>query len=208
MGMLKVVAEGRARAPWIVVAPDAKLHPVAVSTLKAHGGEYLMVHDHQPEGQGLNWDGIFGILYNEGIKSIMVEGGGIVLSELLKPRYTHLIDSVIVTIAPAYLGKAGVQVSPDSNFGGEQGRPVPSRLREVKWQPMGAEDVIMCGKLRMEPEQTNGMLPGIELFSRDAPAAGPSGEQPKPEAAQVQPSGDPGAPNNTDDGLPAAQRDM
>jgi 2,5-diamino-6-(ribosylamino)-4(3H)-pyrimidinone 5'-phosphate reductase len=168
--MLKIVAEGRARAPWIVVAPGAMLHPVAVSTLKAHGGEYLMVHDHQPEGHGMNWEGIFGILYNEGIKSIMIEGGGIVLSELLKAKYAHLIDSVIVTIAPTFLGKAGVQVSPDSNFGGEQGKPIESRLKEVKWQPMGTEDVIMCGKIRGEPEQTNGGLPGIEQFSQGVPA--------------------------------------
>ncbi len=168
MKMLKIVADGRARAPWIIVAPGAMLHPTAVSTLKAHGGEYLMVHDYQPQG-GLNWQGIFGILFNEGIKSIMIEGGGLVLSELLKAQYAHLIDSVIITIAPTFLGKAGVQVSPDSNFTGEQGRPISSRLREVKWQPMGAEDVIMCGKLREEQalEQRNGILPGIEEFSQD-----------------------------------------
>jgi 2,5-diamino-6-(ribosylamino)-4(3H)-pyrimidinone 5'-phosphate reductase len=202
MKMLKAVAEGRARAPWIVVAPDARMDPVSFSTLKAHGGEYLMVHDHQSEGQGLNWEGIFGILYNEGIKSIMIEGGGIVLSELLKAQYTHLIDSVIVTIAPTFLGKAGVQVSPDSNFSGEQGRPLPSRLREVKWQPMGTEDVIMCGKLRQESQQTNGMLPGIEQFSQHLPAGGPSGEQDNAEAAQIQSSGDTSAPSRMDDDPP------
>ena len=172
MKMLKIVAEGRARAPWIVVAPGAMLHPTAVSTLKAHGGEYLMVHDYQPEGQGMNWGGIFAILFNEGIKSIMVEGGGIVLSELLKAQYAHLVDSVIITIAPTFLGKAGVQVSPDSNYGGEQGKPIALRLREVKWQPMGAEDVIMCGKLREELEPANGVLLGTEQFSRDAQTEG------------------------------------
>jgi 2,5-diamino-6-(ribosylamino)-4(3H)-pyrimidinone 5'-phosphate reductase len=185
MKMLKVVAEGRGRAPWIVVAPGAMLHPTAVSTLKAHGGEYLMVHDYQHEGQGMNWEGIFGILFNEGIKSIMIEGGGIVLSELLKAQYAHLIDSVIVTIAPTFLGKAGVQVSPDSNFSGEQGRPIASRLKEVKWQPMGTEDVIMCGKLREEPEPTNGILPGIEQFSQNVPAEAQSESQPNNEAGQT-----------------------
>jgi 2,5-diamino-6-(ribosylamino)-4(3H)-pyrimidinone 5'-phosphate reductase len=185
MKMLKIVAEGRARAPWIVVAPGAMLHPIAVSTLKAHGGEYLMVHDYQSEGQGLNWEGIFGILFNEGIKSIMIEGGGIVLSELLKAQYTHLIDSVIITIAPTFLGKAGVQVSPDSDFSGEQGRPVSSRLKEVRWQPMGTEDVIMCGKLREEPERTNGILPGIEQFSQDVPAEAPAKDQPTSETQSL-----------------------
>ena len=185
MNILKIVAEGRARAPWIVVAPGAMLHPTAVSTLKAHGGEYLMVHDYQPEGQGMNWEGIFGILFNEGIKSIMIEGGGVVLSELLKAQYAHLIDSVIITIAPTFLGKAGVQVSPDSNFGGEQGRPMASRLRDVKWQPMGAEDVIMCGKLREEPEPTNGILTGIEQFSQDVLPEALSERPPHHEAGQT-----------------------
>lgn len=169
MKILKIVAEGRARAPWIIVAPGAMLHPTAVSTLKAYGGEYLMVHDYHAQA-GFNWEGMFRILYNEGIKSIMVEGGGLVLSELLKAQRTHLIDSLIVTIAPTFLGKAGVQVSPDSNFAGEQGRPIASRVREVKWQPMGAEDVIMCGKIRQEPAQLNGILPGIVEFSQEVPA--------------------------------------
>ena len=168
MKMLKIVAEGRARAPWIVVAPGARLLPAAVSTLKAHGGEYLMVHDYRPEGPGLNWEGMFGILFNEGIQSIMVEGGGLVLSELLKAQYSHLIDSVIITIAPTFLGKAGVQVSPDPTSD-EQGRPVATRLTNIKWQPMGVEDVIMCGTFgkKQSVTQNNGVLPGIEDFSQD-----------------------------------------
>ena len=165
MKMLKVVSEGRARAPWIVVAPGAMLHPVAVSTLKQYGGEYLMVHEYQAEGPGLSWEGVFGILYNEGIKSIMVEGGGMVLSELLKASYAHLIDSIVVTIAPTCLGRNGVSVSPESRVD-EHGNPLAIRFRDVKWQPMGAEDVIMCGKIRDEGP-VNGILPGIEEFTQD-----------------------------------------
>jgi 2,5-diamino-6-(ribosylamino)-4(3H)-pyrimidinone 5'-phosphate reductase len=169
MAMLRMVALSRGRAPWIIVGQNAMLHPVAVSTLKAHGGEYLMVHDDGVNAYGkpagLNWEGIFAILFKEGIKSVMVEGGGIVLSELLKSRYASLIDSVIVTLAPTFLGKGGVQVSPDTQFDSQSGRPIASRLTQVRWQPMGAEDVIMCGKIRQEPlpppPPTNGILTGI-----------------------------------------------
>jgi len=163
MKMLKAVSEGRARAPWIIVARGAALDPSRVSTLKSHGGEYLMVHDYQPQGPGLNWEGVFGILYNEGIKSVMIEGGGVILSELLQPHYRHLIDSAIITIAPTFLGKGGVEVSPSPAFD-TQGVPIASRLRAVKWQPMGAEDIILCGKIR-EFSKANGILKDIEEFS-------------------------------------------
>lgn len=178
MKMLQMVKEGKAKAPWIVIASTTTPHPVAVRTLKAHYGEYLKVHYGYHPGQpaGFDWAGIFGILHNEGIKSVMVEGGGLVLSELLKEQHLRLVDSVVVTIAPTYLGKVGVQVSPDPRFN-TQGQPIPTRLRDVKWQPMGQEDVIMCGKIGVEqasPANGNGLLDGIEEFSQQAAVNGPA----------------------------------
>ena len=169
MRVLRTAAEGRGKAPWVVVAPGALLHPMAVSTLKGHGGEYLMINDYHPAQGGLNWEGVFNVLFREGIKSIMVEGGGIVLSELLKMHRSHLIDSVILTIAPTFFGKAGVMVSPDPAFD-QTGRPIATRLRNVKWQPMGEADVVMCGHMSLDyPRPPNGMLPGIEDYSGAAP---------------------------------------
>lgn len=152
MNVLRVVAEGRAKAPWVVVAPHANLHPLAVQTLKSHGGEFLMINDFNPATGGFGWEGIFNVLYREGIKSIMIEGGGVILSELLKPKYAHLIDSVVTTFAPTYLGKLGVQVSQDSCLDGNGGL-LPTRLTDLRWQPMGDNDVVMCGKPRMEDLQ-------------------------------------------------------
>ena len=172
--LLQLVAEGRAKAPWIIVSPKPNLHPHAVATLKSYGGEYLQVHDFQSQGQGpgLSWPDIFRILYQEGIKSIMVEGGGIVMSELLKAQYAHLIDSVIITIAPTFLGRGGVEVSPESTVD-ERNTPVASRLTEVKWQAMGVDVVILCGKVASGlPEHANGILSGIEEFSHDTSGNG------------------------------------
>ncbi|KIX95563.1 uncharacterized protein Z520_08683 [Fonsecaea multimorphosa CBS 102226] len=195
MKVLKTAAEGRGKAPWVVVAPGAMLHPFAVSTLKEHGGEYLMINDYHPvPGQqaGLNWEGIFHVLFREGIKSVMVEGGGIVLSELLEMRRSHLIDSIILTIAPTFFGSAGVMVSPGTAVD-HSGRPIATRLRNVRWQPMGDADVVMCGHMTVDqPPLTNGMLSGIEEYSRTAPGIPnqqqqlqqprpqPSGQQPPP----------------------------
>lgn len=158
--ILKTAAEGKGRAPWIVVSPQAYLHPVAVTMLRDYGGSHMKIWDHTSAGR-LAWPAILRALAAEGIRSVMIEGGGYILSELLNAEWIDMIDSVIITIAPTYLGKAGVGVSPNSKHEGT-GKPIPaSRLREVKWQPMGAEDVVLCGKLRTPP-----LLPGIEAIAQ------------------------------------------
>lgn len=181
MKMLQMVKQGKAKAPWIIIASKTAPHPIAVRTLKAHYGEYIKLHYgyHAGEPAGFDWAGIFGVLHNEGIKSVMVEGGGWVLGDLLKEPHRRLVDSVVVTIAPSFLGKLGVQVSPDPRID-TQGQPVATRLRQVKWQPMGQEDVVMCGKMGVDlPAAANGsgLLDGIEELSQQAVANGPVVEQ-------------------------------
>jgi 2,5-diamino-6-(ribosylamino)-4(3H)-pyrimidinone 5'-phosphate reductase len=188
MKMLQMVKQGKAKAPWIIIASKTTPHPVAVRTLKAHLGEYVKLHYgyHPGEPAGFDWASIFGMLYNEGIKSVMVEGGGCVIGELLREPHARLIDSLIVTIAPTFLGKTGVMVSPDPRFDA-QGQPMAARLKEVKWQPMGQDDVIMCGKFGsldaaagvVASGNANGLLDGIEDFSQQGGGAhGPVVEHP------------------------------
>ncbi|GKZ28168.1 2,5-diamino-6-(ribosylamino)-4(3H)-pyrimidinone 5'-phosphate reductase, partial [Aspergillus brasiliensis] len=98
----------------------------------------------------LRWEAILRALASEGIKSVMIEGGGTVLSELLNPEYTEFIDSIIVTVAPTYLGSGGVSVSPDSKRD-QDGKPNAAlNPRDVKWTPLG-QNVIMCGRIRVAP---------------------------------------------------------
>ena len=193
MNMLKLAKEGKAKAPWIMIGANTQPHATAVRTLKAHSGEYIKVHHGFNPGPStsLDWGSIFNILHSEGIKSVMVEGGGRVLGDLLRPQYAHLVDSIIVTVAPTYLSKGGLQVSPDSRHDA-QGSLLPTRLRDIKWQPMGHEDVILCGRLADEkyyprppgaPAQqppaaaTNGsgLLDGIQEFSQQADGSGGGG---------------------------------
>lgn len=164
--LLKTVREGKGKAPWIVVSPGAYIDTGALRMLKSYGGDYLKMVEYNHNWR-LRWEPIFAVLAAEGIRSVMIEGGRTVLSELLNPEYSDFIDSVIVTVAPTYLGKAGVDVSPDPKVD-DSGRPIaPVRLRDVKWQPMG-EDVIMCGKLRNPPPAP--MLIGVEsLAEEDVP---------------------------------------
>lgn len=207
MKVLKMAAQGRGKAPWVVVAPGAMLHPTAVSTLKSHGGEYLMINDYHPQAGGLNWEGIFNVLFREGVKSVMVEGGGVVLSELLKMQYSHMIDSLILTIAPTFFGKAGVMVSPDPTFD-PTGRPIATRLRNVRWQPMGDADVVLCGhlgpppplpppSLPQPPPPTNGILAGIEEFSKSAPEPPRQAASQPPQQSPQHPAQQPPRPTAT-----------
>jgi 2,5-diamino-6-(ribosylamino)-4(3H)-pyrimidinone 5'-phosphate reductase len=93
------------------------------------------------------------MLKREGLDSVMVEGGASVINSLLDARGTGdqaggaFVDSVIVTIAPVYLGDQGPLVGPPR--GADAGSDALVRLTDVKWQGMGA-DVVMCGRLSQQ----------------------------------------------------------
>ncbi|KAL5333586.1 dihydrofolate reductase-like domain-containing protein [Aspergillus crustosus] len=167
--MLITAAEGKGRAPWVVVSPGAQIHPQKLTMLKRYGGDFLRIMEYHQNWR-LRWEPILRALASEGIKSVMIEGGGRVLSELLNPEYTDFIDSIIVTVAPTYLGSDGVGVSPDSKRD-SQGKPNAAlNPRDVKWVPMG-QNVIMCGKIRSVPPASS--VPPMEANSSnvDSPEA-------------------------------------
>lgn len=144
--MLRTAVEGKGKAPWVVVSPGAQLHPQTLMMLKGYGGDFLRIVEYNQHWR-LRWETVLRALASEGIKSVMIEGGGTVLSELLNPEYTDFIDSIIVTVAPTYLGRGGVGVSPDSKLD-QDGKPNAAlNPRDVKWTPLG-QNVIMCGKIR------------------------------------------------------------
>lgn len=154
--ILKAVRDGRGRAPWIIIAAGANIDPKRVTFLNSYGGKYVGMPD-MDDRYRLRWPSIFGALAQEGIRSVMVEGGGIVLNDLLRSEYVDMVKSVIVTIAPTYLGVGGVAVAPNRRFD-PTGKPVPAlRFKDVRWQPLG-EDVVMCGTLRESAPQLEGGL--------------------------------------------------
>ncbi|EEP77734.1 conserved hypothetical protein [Uncinocarpus reesii 1704] len=156
--MLQSALAGKGKGPWIVVSPGANIPADRILLLKKHGGDFLRIAEFNPAWR-LRWSTIFGALAAEGISSVMVEGGGVVLSELLNPEYEDFIDSVIVTVAPTYLGRGGVAVAPDSKRD-DYGKPkIALKPKEVKWHPLG-QDMIMCSKVRTPPPTP--ILPGIE----------------------------------------------
>lgn len=75
----------------------------------------------------------------------MIEGGGNVINSMLGSSYRSLVDSVIVTVAPLWLGRGGVFVSPERTED-EVSRDQPAmQLSNVSWHALGS-DIVMCGK--------------------------------------------------------------
>ena len=97
-----------------------------------------------PEADGresFSWPTILAELYARGIRSVMVEGGGTVINSLLSAVNDKLVDSVIITVAPIWLGEGGVLVNPT-----RASRSSPAcRLKDVKWHQFG-EDAVLCGR--------------------------------------------------------------
>ena len=143
--IIQTVMQGKGRAPWVIIAPGFAMDPMRLEMLKYYGGKYLGLTQFDNRYR-LRWEAILKALAAEGIKSVMIEGGGMVINDLLQPENAGFISSVIVTVAPTYLGRGGVGVSPAPRHD-QTGRPVPlMRFRDVRWLPMG-EDCIMCGKM-------------------------------------------------------------
>lgn len=121
--LCQLVEKGEGLAPYILVNSD-------VDTKAPTRGERYIKFE-----PGLDsWRLIFRALQLEGIASVMVEGGAHVISGLLA---TDLVDSVVITIGPVFLGKDGVEVTSAG----------PEALDDVSWWT-GTQDVVMAGRLR------------------------------------------------------------
>lgn len=151
--VLQLAKEGKGRAPWIVISHQEDFPIRKKRILEELGGKFIVV---KPTilSQGrrmLDWEDVFHALGDEGVRSVMVEGGGAVINTLLRPEYARLVSSVIVTIAPAWLGKGGVVVSPERPADPRWGSAPAVRLKDIAWHPFG-EDVVLCGTIKTHEE--------------------------------------------------------
>jgi len=146
--VMKLAKEGKGKAPWLVT--EVNFSDKKKQLLQSLGGKVFNISNIASDlskPPSLQWSDIFGALHAEGIGSVMVEGGGVVINDLLSPVNFKLIDAVIVTIAPTWLGRDGVQVCPDQYV--VDGLRVPvGRLENVRWVPLG-EDVVLCGRPKL-----------------------------------------------------------
>jgi len=89
------------------------------------------------------FEDMLAMLWDKGVRSVMVEGGCQVINNLLS-KHADLIDALIVTLAPVYFGNGGVGIQPQRREGK---RDMPSvELKDVRWLPLD-RDVVMCGRI-------------------------------------------------------------
>lgn len=127
----KLAKEGKGKEPWVV-------------TLSANGNDRmrtLVVGESQD--RSIEWERVLKALKAEGIGSVMIEGGATIINALLgRP---DLVDSVIVTVAPTWLGQGGLAACPSATT--ENGQRVnAARLSDTAWRQFGA-DAVLCGRL-------------------------------------------------------------
>ncbi|KAJ5690382.1 hypothetical protein N7462_004774 [Penicillium macrosclerotiorum] len=148
--LFQLCKNGQGRAPWVVTGLQ-ELPARKRSLLEKYGGRFISmdISVSKSGSHQIDWREIFVTLRSNGLRSVMVEGGGHVINSLLEPSCITLIDKVIVTIAPTWLGQGGVVVSPSRRFDGDGNAISAARLTNVKWYPFG-EDVVLCGQFKIE----------------------------------------------------------
>lgn len=165
--VVQLAREGKGKGPWVLYGAAAAAAEGGMEVVvdeerrrvvESVGGRYIPVPmtrrttktgaSDATKRAGLAWESTLAVLREQGVESLMVEGGGRVINDLLElaNNGVDIVDSVIVTIAPVWLGSGGVTVAPDRPVDG-QGKGVPGpRLGDVRWVQMG-EDMVLCGKV-------------------------------------------------------------
>lgn len=125
------------RRPWIATTGAAD--PGRQAALEAAGARVIRL-PAGPDGL-VDLQALLDHLHRQHIRSLMVEGGAMVISNFLAG---HLADRLVLTIAPMMLGGLNAV----TNLGQLNGRAMP-RLSRSRYQALG-KDVILFGELEWE----------------------------------------------------------
>lgn len=117
------------RQPFLVCGPDASAERAAA--LEAAGAR--IIRTELKDGR-IPPAALRGVLSDLGLKSVMIEGGSRVLASFLAERE---VDTVVVTVAPMFIGE-GVGVVPR-----EEEERLP-QLKEVATVAMGKDAVMVA----------------------------------------------------------------
>ena len=140
----KLVTEEKGRFPWILRRRSAlDAEHMSCENKSSHVEIVCRTQKAADDSEIIDWSDILATLLHHGINSVMIEGGATVINHLL--RRPDLVDAVIVTIAPTWLGQGGTVVSPAPRI--EAGEKLnAANLGHTAWQQFGS-DVVLCGKL-------------------------------------------------------------
>ncbi|KAK9239865.1 dihydrofolate reductase-like domain-containing protein [Lipomyces kononenkoae] len=145
------------KKPWILVSAEwldnssLMSDPGRIQFIEDLGASVIPVTGLQSDDRNESWAAILKSLKQLGLRSLMVEGGAQVINDLLCTTVQDVngtkfspVDVVIITIAPVYLGKNGVEVSPTTAI---------DKLYDIKWEQFGRDIVIASfnNKSRLGP---------------------------------------------------------
>lgn len=127
-------------APYIIIDESVKPLVEDEEILLRQGGLFvkLPLKADSATYKSTNWDIILKKLYELEIKSVMIEGGAVIINDLLcyRSEGKSIIDSLIITIGPVFLGNNGVEVSPNRQV----------ELDSVKWW-QGVQDSVLFARV-------------------------------------------------------------
>lgn len=130
----KICDDGLGLAPFVIIDENVEPSEDSKKSVDEQGGKYIKLPLISYRGD--NWRIILEKLQEIGIKSIMIEGGAKVINDLLINK-EDLVDSLIITVAPIFLGKNGVDVSPNHQI----------NLKDMTWWT-GIQDSVLAAKIQ------------------------------------------------------------
>ncbi|KAK0928294.1 2,5-diamino-6-(ribosylamino)-4(3H)-pyrimidinone 5'-phosphate reductase [Friedmanniomyces endolithicus] len=141
--LAQLAVQGMGKAPWLIHAGDRK--GLDETNELAFERIYIDSDRDTTSPSVIAWPLILRALKQKGVDSVMIEGGATIISTLL--CMPELVDSVIVTIAPTWLGQGGVSIAPAATVVDRERRN-SATLKQTAWRQFGA-DAVLCGRIRL-----------------------------------------------------------
>lgn len=126
--------------PWLATLEDAPLDRQV--ELEAVGARVLRLPARESDGL-VDLRALMATLYEDGVRSLMVEGGARVITELLEARF---VDHIVVTVAPTLVG--GLHAVSSKNGAGSAAFP---RLQGIGYKREG-DDLVVWGRPVWPPD--------------------------------------------------------
>ncbi len=126
--------------PWLATLEDAPLDRQV--ELEAVGARVLRLPARESDGL-VDLRALMATLYEDGVRSLMVEGGARVITELLEARF---VDHIVVTVAPTLVG--GLRAVSSKNGAGSAAFP---RLQGIGYKREG-DDLVVWGRPVWPPD--------------------------------------------------------
>ncbi|RPB06029.1 bacterial bifunctional deaminase-reductase [Choiromyces venosus 120613-1] len=142
--VVQTAERGEGLAPYVFVRSEVEVEgDERKRILEEVGGKVVVIETSGKKKW--SWHVLSEKMKELDLHSVMVEGGGGVINDLLAEGNLPLVDSVIITIAPTYLGQGGVNVSPRAVTSVADGKRISAvKFTNVEWRILGRDAVMFA----------------------------------------------------------------